>query len=75
MNRAEALEQIVTFGKHIDEAYTELLKYGYDSDVEYFVVSIQILEDTLSLYLDGEIDEEELEDWANFIECRERPRL
>lgn len=71
MNRAEALEQIVTFGTDIDKAYSELVKYSYDSDIEYFSVSPLILLQVLELYLTEQITVDDLEDWANFIECRD----
>ncbi|WP_462160173.1 hypothetical protein [Pseudoalteromonas sp. GB56] len=70
MDRAEALEQIVTFGIDKDKAYSELVKYPYDSEKEYFVVSKVILEKVLNLYLTEKISSDELEQWANFVECR-----
>ncbi|WP_448547976.1 hypothetical protein [Thalassotalea fusca] len=71
MNRAEALEQIVTFGTEKEAAYSELVKFGYDSEVECFVVSKLILESVLLKYLSDKITGDELEEWANFIECRD----
>lgn len=71
MNRSQALEEIITFGRNTNEAYSELLKYSYDSDVEYFVVSKEIMKNALDLYLKGQLSAEDIEDWANFIECRE----
>jgi len=71
MNRVEALAQIVTFGSERDKAYLELVKYCYDSDVELFEVSESILAEVLSMFVSGSISEDELEDWANFVECRD----
>ena len=71
MNRAEALKQIVTFGACKESAYSELVKFGYDSEIEYFVVSKSILECVLLMYLSDKITGDELEEWANFIECRD----
>jgi hypothetical protein len=71
MNRAEALKQIVTFGADKEAAYSELVKFGYDSEIEYFVVYKHILETVLLMYLSDKITDDELEEWANFIECRD----
>ncbi|WP_077343601.1 hypothetical protein [Pseudocolwellia agarivorans] len=71
MNRAQALEQIITFGDKIELAYSELAKFEWDSDIEHFTVSKEVLISILSKYLANEINSEELEDWANFIECRD----
>ena len=71
MNRAEALKQIVTFGADKETAYSELVKFGYDSGIEYFVVSKSILENVLAKYLADEITADDLEEWANFVECRD----
>ncbi|KIO37614.1 hypothetical protein [Shewanella sp. cp20] len=70
MNRTEALEQIVTFGTDRENAYSALAKYGFDSEVEYFVVSKSVLESVLTMYLTDQITADELEQWANFVECR-----
>jgi hypothetical protein len=71
MNRAEALKQIVTLGTHKETAYSELAKFRYDSEIEYFVVSKFILGNVLSMYLADKITANDLEEWANFVECRD----
>ena len=71
MTRAEALKQIITFGADKEVAYVELIKFGYDSDFECFVVSKSILENILAKYLADEITANDLEEWANFVECRD----
>jgi|TARA_R110000764_G_scaffold22118_15_gene55477 hypothetical protein len=71
MNRTEALKQIVTFGADKEAAYSELVKFGYDSEIAYFVVSKSVLEDVLLIYLADKITADELEEWANFVECRD----
>lgn len=71
MNRAEALKQIVTFGAEKEAAYSELVKFGYDSEIEYLVVTKSILESVLQMFLSDKITDDELEEWANFIECRD----
>lgn len=71
VNRAEALDQIVTFGPERDNAYLELVKCSYDSDIERFEVSESILSDVLAMFISDSISDDELEDWANFVECRD----
>jgi hypothetical protein len=71
MNRTEALKQIVTFGAEKEAAYSELVKFGYDSEIEFLVVSKCILESVLQMFLSDKITDDELEEWANFIECRD----
>ncbi|MFY8274760.1 hypothetical protein AAEU32_11615 [Pseudoalteromonas sp. SSDWG2] len=71
MNRSHALEQIVTFGNQKDEAYGELIKFGYDAGKAYFVVTKAVLAKILHMYLAQQISSDELEMWANFIECRD----
>lgn len=71
MNRAKALEQIVTLGANREAAYSELVKFGYDAEIKHFVVSKSILERVLLMFLSDKITSDELEQWANFIECRD----
>lgn len=71
MTRAEALEQIVTFGVNQAMAYSELVKFGYETTFEKFVVSKPILENVLFMFLADNITADALEEWANFIECRD----
>ena len=71
MNRTEALQQIITFGKQRDEAFTKLVKCRYDSDIEHFVLEHKILADVLAMYINGSISGGDLEEWANFVECRD----
>jgi hypothetical protein len=72
MDRAESLNQIITFGELREEAFTELVKFGYDNDkTKLFELSDEILGDVLAKYISGSISEDDLEEWANFIECRD----
>ncbi|PKG36909.1 hypothetical protein [Psychromonas sp. Urea-02u-13] len=71
MNRVEALEQIITFGGFREEAFGELVNFAFDCEVELFEVNNDILEVVLKKYLSNFISSDELEEWANFIECRD----
>ena len=71
MDRAEALNQIVTFGPERKRAIAVLASYDYDSENELFEISQSVLINVLEKYLLDEITVEELENWANFVECRD----
>ena len=71
MTRVEALIQIIKFGPNRDTAYMELLKLGYDSNVELYEVTKSDLAAVLKMYLSDNLSNDELEEWANFIECRD----
>ncbi|WP_292955441.1 hypothetical protein [Neptuniibacter sp. UBA847] len=70
-DRVEALEQILSFGQKREEAYAVLLCLVEDAQSELVVVSNRLLSDVLKKYLDDVISSDDLEEWANFIECRE----
>lgn len=71
MGRLEALRQIVTFGPQRELAYSVLAGYPFDSEVELVEITKPELADVLHKYLLKEITAEDLEEWANFIECRD----
>ncbi|NCP64796.1 MAG: hypothetical protein GW763_17875 [Paraglaciecola sp.] len=71
MDRSTALKQIVTFGPERELAISALVNFGYDSDEELFEISESVLIGVLKKYIADEVTSEELEEWANFIECRE----
>jgi len=71
MSRIEALRQIVRFGENRDLAYVALARFPFDRDVELLEVSKLDLILALNMFLANEITADDLEMWANFIECRE----
>lgn len=71
MSRTEALRQIVSFGENRELAYVALASFPFDCDVELFAVNKFDLTFALNKYLANEISADDLEIWANFIECRE----
>ena len=62
MNRTEALHQIITFGKQRNEAFTKLVNFSYDSDIEYFALEHKILADVLAMYISAANTSDELEE-------------
>ncbi|WP_371186013.1 hypothetical protein [Thalassotalea maritima] len=71
MSRAEALKQIVTVGDNKEQAYRDLLTYPHHSDTVYLEVTVTVLVDVLTMYLDDKFSADELEMWAEFIESRD----
>jgi hypothetical protein len=71
MKRVEALVQIITFGECREQAFSALSQFGFDSDVELVEISDSMLADVLQLFITGLISADDLEEWANFIECRD----
>lgn len=71
MDRAESLRQIITFGEFREKAFTELVKFGCDSETALFEINLKILAEILRMYISGFITADDLEEWANFIECRD----
>lgn len=71
MDRTELLNQIITFGDFREKAFTELAKLTYDSKIEFFEVNNEILTAVLAMFISDSITANDLEEWANFIECRD----
>lgn len=71
MDRVEALKQIVRFGDKLEFAYSALASFPFDSEVELVKVTKEDLANVLNKFLLNEITADDLELWANFIECRD----
>lgn len=71
MDRVEALIQIVRFGEKRELAYSALASIPFDSEVALVKVTKEDLANVLNKFLRSEITADELELWANFIECRD----
>lgn len=71
MNRRQALQQIITFGELREAAVSALAKFGWDPNFAVLSVDSQALILVLTKYMSGEINADDLELWANFIECRD----
>lgn len=74
MNRAESLTQIITFGKYREQAFTDLAKFSFvftDDNGGLVEISDSILAAVLQKFISGCISEDDLEEWANFVECRD----
>lgn len=70
MNRAQALAEFVTFGKHKDEAIGMIVSLSVDDQNTTYRLTLTTVLDVFTRCLAGEIDLDELELWANVIESR-----
>ena len=70
MNRAQALAEFVTFGKHKDEAIGIIVSSLADDQSPAYILTLEAVLDVLTRCLAGEIDLDDLELWANVIESR-----
>ncbi|KJY89977.1 hypothetical protein CWB89_12795 [Pseudoalteromonas piscicida] len=68
MNKQQALAEFVTFGPHKAQALDILLS---DNSAVSLAISKATLSVVLAKYLSGEIDEDDLENWAGFVELRD----
>ena len=73
MNKAESLTQIITFGENREQAFSVLVTFGCggSSDSDLIEISDSILVGVLQKFISGCISADDLEEWANFVECRD----
>ncbi|WP_370979743.1 hypothetical protein [Agaribacterium sp. ZY112] len=71
MDRANCLKEIIEYGARAEEAKSQIKSFGFDSESELYRLTGEVLANILDLYLSGTISSEELESWANFVECRD----
>lgn len=71
MNRVESLSQIINFGEHREQAYSCLVSGSRESVYEQIGVTKQQLIEVLNKYIAGDINTDDLEEWAMFVECRD----
>lgn len=70
MNRAQALAEFATFGKHKDEAIRIIVASSNDEISSVHRLTLATVFNVLTRCLAGEIGLEDLELWANVIESR-----
>ncbi|HBA70776.1 MAG TPA: hypothetical protein DER40_06405 [Geobacter sp.] len=70
MSQKETLEDLVEFRKTPEELQDALKGFPWDSE-ELVQLGRQHVSTVLKRYLAGEISTQEVDDWANLIECRD----
>lgn len=71
MDRFDVLRNLVAFSKPVDVLSSNLSKCDWDYEGDPLVVAASDMKAVLNRFLVGERTAEELESWANLIECRE----
>lgn len=71
MNRFDVLRELLAFSKPVAVLSNSLAKFDWDYEGEPRVVIASQIQVVLKRFLAGEYSAEELENWANLIECRE----
>ncbi|NQX82260.1 MAG: hypothetical protein HRT66_09750 [Flavobacteriaceae bacterium] len=70
-SRKEILEKIISFDGELSVLKKELSKYPWDVEEPYLVISKSKFIKILKKSIDQVITFEDLEYWANIIECRD----
>lgn len=71
MSRSAALEDLLNLNAPLKEVQVALSAFPWDSNKDLAALRPSHLAGALTKYLNGELNEKEIEDWANSIECRE----
>lgn len=71
MNKQQAIHQILSFGPQRNDAFSVYLNAEIDTNEAAFVVTKSLLIEVLNKYLQQDIDDDDLEQWANIINLRE----
>lgn len=69
--RTEILSKLLAYQTPLDELTRLLQQFPWDCDAELVVLTPDHVRHVLQRYLVGELNEQQLEDWANAIESRE----
>lgn len=71
MNRFDVLGDLVAFSKPVSVLADSLSKFDWDYEGQPLIVMASQIREVLKCFLAGECSAQELEGWANLIECRE----
>lgn len=71
MNRFDVLRDLVAFSKPTSVLVDSLSKFDWDYEAQPLIVTASQIREVLKRFLAGEYSAQELEGWANLIECRE----
>ena len=70
-SRIEILDDLISLRGNLQNLRNELSKYPWDCNETMLVVTKPDLKKILQRYLKGEFNNNDLEDWAETIECRD----
>ena len=69
--RKKILQELANLSRTLDDIKADLSHFSWDSEEDEYIISRNDIVSVLSRYLSLEIDNTQLEDWANTIEGRE----
>ncbi len=69
--RKDILQDLIHNKRNTSDLISELSKYPWDCEESLIVIKNEDICNILELYIDGNLSQSELENWANAIECRE----
>lgn len=70
-DRTHTLQKLIRLDGDVEALNNELKLFSWDANEPLVVLTINDLKNVLTKYLGGYITMDELERWANLIECRE----
>lgn len=71
MTREELLQKLLAFNEPVEPILKQLNTYGWDSEERLVTVTKQDVVLVLQRYLKAELTAEDVEQWANALECRD----
>jgi len=70
-SRAEILMDIVQFKGNLSDLQIELSIYSWDVEVPILIINKDVFLNVLKKFIDKNTSFEDIENWANVIECRD----
>ena len=70
-NRTDVLNDLVSLNKELPFLKDELSQYSWDTEEPYLVITKTQLIEVVKKCLDQKITIQDLENWADLIECRD----
>ena len=71
MDRAWLIAELLRCERPVPDVLTGLVDYGWDSDEPLAELKPSHIRHALHRYISGELSAQQVEEWANAIECRE----
>lgn len=71
IDRSALIKEIAQLGSNFCECKSEIQKYPWDCDVELYFLNKADLLSIFSRFKSGELLNDDIENWANFLECRD----
>ncbi|MDN5100112.1 hypothetical protein O8C83_04710 [Aliarcobacter butzleri] len=71
INRKKTLEKLILLSDSISNIKKRLSKFSWNNDKELIKITPTNIVGVLQYFIDNNFESEEIEEWANIIECRE----